>query len=311
METTSQTCPNKVTDLPLVSVLIASYRSGALLYEAVNSVLSQDYPRLELIICDDGSEDFDEGALCALWESGSIPVRVIHQTVNVGTVKNLNAGLRQAKGTYLLFFAADDLLASPTTVGKLVRCTQRSGSPWVLGHTQVCDAALHPTGEILPTTAQEDLLKDGSTLYPALCLDCFVPASGNLYARPLLDEIGLLDERCRLVEDWPLMLKLARAGYTPTLAEGVSVKRRCGGVSNHHVGKNKAYQTDLIAVMQQEILPHLDGLTPSVQKKIRRQCADKEEIYKVRFACEGNLQKFCWAIRHLSLLWRKLTAYGA
>lgn len=310
VETTAQAYPDKVSDLPLVTVLIASYRSGTLLHEAVSSVLSQDYSRLELIICDDGSEDFDEGALCLLWENSSVSVQVIHQSVNVGTVKNLNAGLRQSTGEYLLFFAADDILASPTAVGELVQLAQRSASSWTLGHTMVCDAALRPTGKTLPTAAQKAWLKDGSTLYGALCLDCFLPACGNLYARALLEHVGFLDERFRLVEDWPLMLKLARAGCLPAVSDAVTVYRRSGGVSNYKPSENQMYQRDLIDVMQREIVSNLEQLNASSQQKIRRQCADKAEIYRLRFDSQGRISKLYWAVRHLPLLWRKALHCG-
>lgn len=310
METTAQAYSDKVTDLPLVSVLIASYRSGTLLHDAVNSVLSQDYPRLELLVCDDGSEEFDEPALFDLWKDASVPARLIRQRVNVGTVKNLNAGLRQSTGEYLLFLAADDILASPTAVGGLVRFAQSSGRLWVLGHTMVCDAALHPMGTTLPTTTQKDWLKDSNTFYCALCLDCFLPACGNLYARALLEQVDFLDERFRLVEDWPLMLKLARAGYLPALADTIAVYRRSGGVSNRKPSANQMYQRDLIDVMQKEILPNLGQLTDSFQKKIQRQCADKAEIYRLRFETGGRIAKLCWAARHLPLLWRKALHHG-
>lgn len=309
VETTVQAYPDKVTDLPLVSMLIASYRSGTLLYEAVNSVLLQDYPRLELLVCDDGSEEFDEPALFDLWKDASVPTTLIRQHVNVGTVKNLNAGLRQSTGEYLLFFAADDLLASPTVVRELVHLAQRSASPWVMGRTQVCDTALRPTGKLLPTAAHTLWLKDSHTFYGALCLDCFLPACGNLYARALLEQVDFLDERFRLVEDWPLMLKLARAGCLPAVSDVVTVYRRSGGVSNHKPSENQRYQRDLIDVMQWEILPNLGQLNASSQQKIRRQCADKEDIYGLRFETARRSAKLYWAVRHLPLLWRKALRY--
>jgi len=44
----------------LFSVLLVSYKNLPYIYDAINSVLDQDYPDIELIICDDGTEEFQE-----------------------------------------------------------------------------------------------------------------------------------------------------------------------------------------------------------------------------------------------------------
>lgn len=45
--------------IPLVSIIVLTYLQRHILNDCIDSILSQDYPNIELIICDDCSADFD------------------------------------------------------------------------------------------------------------------------------------------------------------------------------------------------------------------------------------------------------------
>ena len=292
---------------PLVSVLLASYRSGDFLFQAVDSELMQDYPHIELLVCDDGSEDFDMVAMKKRYENAKYPVRIFHQERNVGTVKNLNYGLTRAKGEYVLLFAADDVLASENVISQLVEAAMTEDSAWVLGKTMVCDESLVPSGNLLPTELECGQIHNA--LYENLCFHCFLPASGSLYERSLLNHIGGLDETYRLVEDWPLLLKLAREGHVPKIVDTVAILRRSGGVSNKNAAKNQVYQRDLVGVMEHEILAHLEVFSAETQKRVQRHCADKRAIYALRFEITGFFSKIAWCFQNVGVLLRKVVGH--
>lgn len=91
-----------------ISVIVPVYNVSAYLPQCLDSILTQDYEKLEVILIDDGSTD-DSGAICDRYACSDSRVRVIHQK-NGGAAAAKNAGLRAATGEYLSFVDSDDFL---------------------------------------------------------------------------------------------------------------------------------------------------------------------------------------------------------
>lgn len=92
----------------MVSVLVAVYNVEDYLPRCMDSVLSQTYHDLEIILVDDGSTD-SSGSICEEYAERDERVKVIHQ-VNEGLSSARNAGLRAAIGDYVLMIDGDDAL---------------------------------------------------------------------------------------------------------------------------------------------------------------------------------------------------------
>ncbi len=117
---------------PLVSVVIPCYNSELYLAEAIESVRLQTYPRVEIIVVDDGSTD--ETARVAR----SYPVRYYYQA-NRGISAARNTGLLHCHGEYVLFLDHDDRLL-PRAIETGVRlleerpeCALAVGEHWYIG----------------------------------------------------------------------------------------------------------------------------------------------------------------------------------
>jgi GT2 family glycosyltransferase len=100
---------------PLVSVLIPCYNASRWIETALQSVLKQSYPALDVIVVDDGSTD-DSVAL--LNEFRDSRLKVIRQP-NMGAAKARNRALDEAQGEFLQYLDADDIL-SPLKVSRHV-----------------------------------------------------------------------------------------------------------------------------------------------------------------------------------------------
>ena len=94
-------------EFPLVSIITPVYNGAEYLDELIQSVLQQDYPNIEHLIIDDGSQD--DGATVAILEKYS------HlrwwSRANKGQYATMNEGLLAAQGEIVCFISADDLLS--------------------------------------------------------------------------------------------------------------------------------------------------------------------------------------------------------
>lgn len=94
---------------PLVSVVVPIYRVETYLALCVESVLTQTYTNLDIILVDDGSPDLCP-SMCDAYVQQDSRVTVIHKG-NGGLSDARNVGIANAKGEYITFVDGDDILA--------------------------------------------------------------------------------------------------------------------------------------------------------------------------------------------------------
>ena len=92
----------------MISIIVPVYKAEAYLDTCVQSILSQTYHDLELILVDDGSPDLS-GIMCDTWAEKDHRIRVIHKD-NGGVCSARNAGLDSARGEFAAFVDSDDWL---------------------------------------------------------------------------------------------------------------------------------------------------------------------------------------------------------
>ena len=103
---------------PLVSIGMPTFNGELYIARALDSLLAQDYPNLELIISDNGSTDGTE-AIARDYAGRFDRVRYVRQQINLGAYANFNFVLGEATGEYFMW-AADHDLHDPTFVSKCV-----------------------------------------------------------------------------------------------------------------------------------------------------------------------------------------------
>lgn len=102
---------------PLVTVVVPAYNEEAVVVRTVESLLAQDYPRLEIVVVDDGSPDRTTEVLRAAFD-GHPRVRLFRKA-NGGKASALNFGVAQAAGEVIVGLDADTLFP-PDTIGELI-----------------------------------------------------------------------------------------------------------------------------------------------------------------------------------------------
>lgn len=105
---------NQPPALPLISIIIPVYNAAKFLDQTITSCLKQDYPRLEIILINDGSTD-DSKIICEKYQKASAAMSSVSilffDRPHQGISATRNFGLDHFSGEYFCFLDADDLLA--------------------------------------------------------------------------------------------------------------------------------------------------------------------------------------------------------
>lgn len=94
---------------PLVSIIMPMYNAGRFVGECVDSVLAQDMPDWELLVVDDGSTDASAAIVAGRMAAAGGRLRLLSQS-NSGVSAARNRALDEARGRYVMFVDADDVL---------------------------------------------------------------------------------------------------------------------------------------------------------------------------------------------------------
>ena len=122
------------TETPLVSIVIPVYNVKDYLQTCIDSVLSQTYKNIEIIIVDDGSTD-GSSLLCNQIKETDSRVIVIHQE-NGGLSAARNSGIKIAKGDYITFIDSDDRVSLQYVELLLDACLSSGSEIAICDHLQ-------------------------------------------------------------------------------------------------------------------------------------------------------------------------------
>ena len=93
--------------MTVISIIIPAHNAVAYIHEALDSVLNQTYPDIEIIVVNDGSTDETESVVQEYVARFPNKVRLYSQK-NKGQASARNVGIRNSYGAYIAFLDADD-----------------------------------------------------------------------------------------------------------------------------------------------------------------------------------------------------------
>ncbi|HET9503948.1 MAG TPA: glycosyltransferase [Hymenobacter sp.] len=202
--------------MSLISIIIPCYNYGWLLAETLESVVRQSYRAWECIVIDDGSGD-NTKQVAEEFASRDSRIKYAYQA-NAGMSAARNNGLRQAKGDYVQFLDADDLLTPHKLEVQIAKLQQspevdilygdmryfRHGQPDVLAR----DFDMGDSDWMVPMHGS------GIPIIESLIKNNKLPINAALTSRKLIEQVGGFDESLRSMEDWEFWLRCALAGAT-------------------------------------------------------------------------------------------------
>lgn len=223
---------DNTVDLPLVTVIIASYNHGQYIEESIRSVLNQTYKNIELLVIDDGSSDDSVERISALQKEHGFYFKV---QKNQGLSSTLNDAISVSKGRFIAPFGSDDVMLAERIALQVA-------------HMATAPDAGICAGNIEKINAQGQV-KERQRVRPARRLnfdDMFLatqpgpPAPTLLFRREALEKVGGFDPKIRL-EDLYIALKITRAGYFIDVLQPVLAQYRTHDTNTY---KNLRFMID-------------------------------------------------------------------
>ena len=179
-----------------VSVVIPSYNRRGLIGQALDSVLNQTHPPMQIIVVDDGSTDDTSSFVAASYPS----VDLIVQN-NRGVSAARNTGIVACRGTWVAFLDSDDSWL-PTKLDRQLDIMAENPEHrlchteeiWIRNGRRVNQMKKHK--------------KSGGWIFERCLALCCISPSSALIRRDVFDDIGMFDESLPACEDYDFWLRI-------------------------------------------------------------------------------------------------------
>lgn len=196
---------------PWLSIIMPNYNGAAYIREAIDSIIAQNAPDVELIVVDDGSDD-DSLRVARAYE-GRLRLSIIEPGRMGNWVAMTNVGMKAARGEFLCWLHNDDAWL-PGRLAELRRLVERM--PGATLYTHCCRYIDHRGRRVgvlrAPLPACRDL--PPSFVLPKLLIQDFFSPPALFFRRRDAEAVGWMDDRLWFVADWDFGLKLAALGPT-------------------------------------------------------------------------------------------------
>jgi glycosyltransferase involved in cell wall biosynthesis len=263
-----------------VSVIIPTFNRSRTIRAAVDSVLAQTGPKLEIIVVDDGSSDETYEILRNYIDKGII---TYYKQENKGPASARNLGIENSNGEFICFLDADDTLQMNSIQNRLsafrmcpgfgllftdfTKIQLENGKSIVKSEKELEFIGFLTTiakGHIRSVNGDVYLFDKG--IFNELVFRCFIWTGTVIIPKNVFADIGFFDEELRIAEDHDLWLRIA-------LKYEIAFLDKCTAEYVLHDGgitKNiPLYYDSSIKVRSR----YLNALPPSFQKKIKNKLA--------------------------------------
>lgn len=267
----------------MVSIVVPTYNREKELSRAIRSIMQQTYEEYEIIVVDDGSTDH---TMAVVQQFGDDRIRYIRLEHNQGAGHARNIGIQQARYDYIAFLDSDDewlpdklrlqmdkMLSSEEKLG-MVYC--RMGGRQRHSNIRFICPPAEVAGEVLEGDLFDKLLQHNVIGTPTMVL-----------RRECLEQVGGFKESLLCLEDWELILRIARnwkIGFVEDIL--VEVHKLDGSISTN-IGGYLVTRCYMVSLYRKEMIEAgvLDAVRDDVLKRAKPVglCGEMEELLKRDF----------------------------
>ena len=180
---------------PLVSIVTPSYNQAAYLETAMRSVLEQDYPNIEYLVADGGSDD---GSVEIIQSYASRLTWWVSEK-DKGQADGANKGFRRARGEFVGWLNSDDVYHPGAIAGAVAAFQANPQAGMVFSDVDSIDGS----GQLI------NVMRFGQRTLEDLMAFKIISQPGVFMRRSLLEQVGYLDPQYHLLLDHHLWLRMA------------------------------------------------------------------------------------------------------
>jgi glycosyltransferase involved in cell wall biosynthesis len=220
---------------PLISIVLVTYNSSRTVEDTLESAKAQTYPKIELIISDDGSIDETVG-ICKNWleqnKDRFINSELITVSANTGIPANCNRGYKAAQGDWIKVIAGDDALFDNCVELNYNYVTENKEIGILLSEMKMYNNTFDADNfsRFFKIDLNNLFYKTETTAdyqFKTLLIADIISITPTLFIKKsIVEQVGYFDERFKHIEDYPFWLKITRMGFKLYFMDKVTVKYR-------------------------------------------------------------------------------------
>ncbi|WP_445454321.1 glycosyltransferase family 2 protein [Flavobacterium sp. 25HG05S-40] len=258
----------------LVSVPVTSYNAADYIIETLESVYNQTYSDIELLISDDFSTDGTIEKVEAWIQLERVKTRftrveLIKVPHNTGVSANCNRCIANSKSDWIKLIAGDDILLPNCIADNMQFVKEHPNAHIVFSQVKLYEGTFEEKNYIksIPTNYPENLMKatfSAQDQYKILLVaDRIQYTPSYFFNKKAIAKVGGYDETNRMVEDYPMWLKLTGSGEKLYYFHQETVGYRMHSKANNNTGQDVLIKPSVIhgfPVRKKYAHPHLPKL---------------------------------------------------
>ena len=233
---------------PKVSVMVPTYNQEDLIKETLDSILSQTYRNIEVIVTDDGSSDRTSEIINAYHDAHPDRIKPVYSDVNTGIAANVNRALAQVTGKYISWLAGDDLMKPEKIEKQVCLLESRLDAVGCIHDVEVFESG---TGKVYGLFSD---IYNGSSKFDSGGVELWFRSGYcmpglSLMIRASSVPANLYDTRLHYLNEWVFHVEVFRQGKCLVLDEVLGgYRRHAGNVTSSDRLNKIALEENLIAL---------------------------------------------------------------
>jgi glycosyltransferase involved in cell wall biosynthesis len=288
-----------VNNCELVSVVTPVFNAASYLPKTIDSVLAQDYPKIEYILVDDCSSDHSREIILDYADRDS-RVRYVFLENNGGPGRARNIGIQKSAGDFICFLDSDDLWRGDKTKKQIALFHENTKLGLISTNGQFIDKS----GEVGVSLFDSKKIRRGKIPFSQYVLKSPpIVTSSVMVKRDCLDTVGLFKEKYFIAEDWELWMRILLNYEIDILDESLILYRLHDSNISKDRLRSRLYKIQIIedeilsnnmlhGLLEDKVLVDLQKKYFSVAKMLYKKDRKEEALFNLGKAI--SLKKNSW-----------------